>query len=164
MVFGPISTGTTCESNLSLTGQLLASNISSVGTIIAPAVWTSFISSSNNSSLGTIQGNAIWASSISVGGFTQPTISSTSSLVAAFVVQGSASSFTVVTWAAAKVGDVITTGVFGSGAASSISSGLVAHSHVTVAGQVEFRLSNVSTLVQNQSSQSWIFVRLSPNP
>lgn len=164
MVFGPISTGTTVESNLSLTGQLFASNISSVGTIIAPQVWASQFSGSNLSSGGTLQGNAIWASSISVGGFTQPTISSTSSLVAAFVVQGSASSFTVVTWAAAKVGDVISVGVFGGAAASSISSGLVPHSHVTQAGQIEFRLSNASTLVQNQSSQSWVFIRLSPNP
>lgn len=146
-----ISTGTTCLSNLSLTGQLMASNISSTGSLLAPQVWASTFS------------GAFAGSSFSQAGFLQPTISSTSSLVAAFVVQGSASSFTVVTWAAVKVGDVITTGVFNSGAASSLSSGLVPHSHATVAGQFEFRLSNVSTLAQNQSSQSWIFVRLSPN-
>jgi hypothetical protein len=52
------------------------------------------------------------------------------------------------------------TGIIQSGAVSSISSGLVPHSHVTVAGQIEFRLSNVSTLAQSQSAQSWVFTRV----
>ncbi len=47
-------------------------------------------------------------------------------------------------------------------AVSSISSGLIPHSHATKAGQFEFRLSNVSTLVQNQSQKTWYFLRTSP--
>ena len=89
-----------------------------------------------------------------------PQFSSTSSLVAAFIVQGSASSFTVVTWAQARPGDVILTSPILGAAVSSVSSGLVPWSHCTVAGQIEFRLSNVSTLVQNQSAQSWGFIRI----
>ena len=96
------------------------------------------------------------------GGTLIPAISSMSSLVGAFVVQGSASSFTGIAWPAAAIGDIILTGVFKSGAASSVSSGLVPWSHVTVAGQIEFRLSNVSTLVQNQSAQTWVFTRVTP--
>lgn len=108
-----------------------------------------------------------FVSGISVGsssntGSLIPAISSMSSLVGAFVVNGSSSSFTGIAWPAAQIGDIIITGVIKSGAASSISSGLVPHSHVTVAGQIEFRLSNVSTLVQNQSAQSWVFVRITP--
>src|SRR3954471_12736998 len=118
--------GTTSLSSLSLTGNmLLASNVSSSGTVGA---------------------NSVWVSTLSVGGFSQPTMSSTSSLVAPFVVQGSASSFTIVLWAAANPGDhIIVSPVIGA-TVSSLSSGLVAHSHCTLAGQVEFRLSNVSTL------------------
>lgn len=120
------------------------------------------------SSTGTIFGAALWSTSgISVGsssntGTLIPAISSISSLVGAFVVQGSASSFTGIAWPAAKIGDIILTGPFQSGAASSVSSGLVPWSHVTVAGQIEFRLSNVSTLAQNQSAQTWVFTRISP--
>lgn len=111
------------------------------------------------------QGN--FASGISVGsssntGTLIPAISSMSSLVGAFVVQGSASSFTGIAWPAAKIGDIILTGPFQSGAVSSVSSGLVPWSHVTVAGQIEFRLSNVSTLAQNQSAQTWVFTRITP--
>lgn len=138
-----LSGDTTVFSNLSLSdeGRLAASRVSSSGTIIAPEVW---------------------ASTFSIGGFGLPTISSTSSLVAALVVQGSASSFTVITWSAVNPGDQILTAPLAGGTASSVSSGLVPWSHCTVAGQFEFRLSNVSTLVQNQSSKSWIFTRISP--
>jgi hypothetical protein len=105
---------------------------------------------------------SVQASSFSVGGFTMPVISSTSSLVAPFVVQGSASSFTIITWAAAQPGDqILVTPVIGA-AVSSLSSGLVAHSHCTQAGQIEFRLSNVSTLAQNQSTRSWYFTSIRP--
>ena len=109
----------------------------------------------------------VWMSGLSVGsssltGTAIAAISSVSSLVGAFVVQGSASSFTGIAWPAAGIGDIILTGVFKSGAASSVSSGLVPWSHVTVAGQIEFRLSNVSTLVQNQSAQTWVFTRITP--
>jgi len=143
MPVGYLSGDTTVFSNVSLgdEGRIAVSRLSSSATIV---------------------GNAIWASSISRGGFNFPTISSISSLVGAFVVQGSASSFTGIAWAGAAIGDVILTGVIKSGAASSISSGLVPHSHVTVAGQIEFRLSNVSTLEQNQSAQSWVFVKITP--
>ena len=96
------------------------------------------------------------------GGQAVPVISSTSSLVAAFVVQGSASSFTIITWAAVAAHDQIITTVQESAAVSSLSSGLVLHSHCTQAGQFEFRLSNVSTLAQNQSSRSYIFTLIRP--
>lgn len=89
------------------------------------------------------------------------TSGSTSSAMAAFVVQGSASSFTIVTWADAVRGDIILVSPAGGAAISSISSGLVPWSHCTLSGQVEFRLSNVSTLVQNQTAQTWNFARIS---
>ena len=88
-------------------------------------------------------------------------VSALSAAVGAFVVQGSASSFTLVTWVQARPTDVILTGPILGAAVSSVSSGLVPWSHCTVAGQIEFRLSNVSTLVQNQSAQTWGFVRIS---
>ena len=98
------------------------------------------------------------------GGSSDPglTISSTSSLVAPFVVQGSASSFTIIVWPAARAGDQVFVTPGPTATVSSISSGLVAHSHCTQNGQVEFRLSNVSTLVQNQSTRTWYFTRISP--
>ena len=89
------------------------------------------------------------------------TSGSTSSAIAAFVVQGSASSFTVVTWADALQGDIILVSPSGGAGVSSVSSGLIPWSHCTLSGQVEFRLSNVSTLVQNQTAQTWNFVRFS---
>ncbi len=118
-------------------------------------------------SYGTFIAPALWATSgISVGSSTNtgsliPAISSTSSLVAPFVVQGSSSSFTWIAWPAAKANDIILTAPFGA-AISSVSSGLIPWSHCTVAGQIEFRLSNVSTLAQNQSTITWIFTRISP--
>lgn len=142
MPVGYLSGDTTVFSNISLNdAQIRTSRVSSTVSVVA---------------------NAIWGSTLSVGGFSIPAISSISSLVGAFVVAGSASSFTGIAWTGAAIGDVIVTGVIQSGAASSISSGLVPHSLVTVAGQIEFRLSNVSTLVQNQSAQSWVFVRFRP--
>jgi len=90
-----------------------------------------------------------------------PQFSTLSAAVGAFVVQGSASSFTLVTWTQARPGDIILTGPLLGAAVSSVSSGLVPWSHCTLAGQIEMRLSNVSTLVQNQSAQTWGFVRLS---
>lgn len=118
---------------------------------------------------GTVQIPGLWATSgISVGasgnaGSLIPAISSTSSLVAAFVVQGSASSFTIITWAAVKANDIImVTPTSLNGAVSSLSSGIVAHSHCTQNGQVELRLSNVSTLAQNVSSKTWFFTRITP--
>jgi len=90
-----------------------------------------------------------------------PQFSTLSASVGAFVVQGSASSFTIVSWLAARPGDIYLTGPLLGAAVSSVSSGLVPWSHCTLAGQIEFRLSNVSTLVQNQSAQTWGFVRIS---
>lgn len=110
----------------------------------------------------------VWAGSgISVGtssntGSLIPAISSLSSLVGAFVVQGSASSFTIIQWPAAQPGDQVLVTVQNSAAVSSLSSGLILHSHCTTAGKVEFRVSNVSTLVQNQSSRTYYFTRISP--
>lgn len=90
-------------------------------------------------------------------------ISSTSSLIGAFVVQGSASSFTVIAWTQARANDIIlATPTSLSGAVSSLSSGIVVHSHCTQNGQVELRLSNVSTLAQNVSSKTWYLTRITP--
>lgn len=126
----------------------------SYGTLVLP---------SGLSMVGTLQlGSGISVGSATNAGSLLPAISSMSSLVGAFIVAGSASSFTGIAWAQAKIGDVILVSPYQSGAVSSVSSGLVPWSHVTVAGQVEFRLSNVSTLVQNQSAQTWVFVRITP--
>lgn len=78
----------------------------------------------------------------------------TSYLGVAMVVQGSASSFTVVPWTAAKRGGFIQVTPLGAGV-SSLSSGIVLHSHCTQDGHVEVRMSNVSTLAQNVSAISW---------
>lgn len=148
------STQTTGFSNLSVGGT--DPNGNPFGQIL-----TSRISSSKS-----ILANEVWASAVSIGGFPLGGTGgvgatfSTASLIAPFVVQGSASSFTVVTWASVAPGDSITVFPLPGGAVSSLSSGLVAHSHCTVAGQVEMRLSNVSTLVQNQSTRTWVFVAL----
>lgn len=118
----------------------------------------SLVSSSRISSSASIIGNAIWASSLSMGGANFPAqgISTSSFLVVAQVVQGSASSFTVcATVTSVKKGDILCISPLGGAGVSSISSGLVYHSHCTQDGQFEFRYSNVSTLVQNQSAQSF---------
>ena len=160
MAFSDISLG--WYSSASSTVALSYGTLSVINSI------TSFSVASTFSSIGSILGGTVWSNSgISVGsssntGSLIPAISSLSSLVGAFVVAGSASSFTGIAWPAAKVGDIILTAPFIGAGASSVSSGLVPWSHVTVAGQIEFRLSNVSTLVQNQSSQSWVFTRISP--
>ena len=137
MPLGYLSADTTVFSNISLSdSQLAASRISSGGTII---------------------GNAGWFSTLSLGGANLPLqISSTSFLVAIQLVQGSASSFTVVgTVTTVKKGDILVPCLQGGAGVSSLSSGLVYHSHCTQDGQFEFRYSNVSTLVQNQSAQSY---------
>ena len=85
----------------------------------------------------------------------------TTVVVPAMVVQGSASSFTVFVWPAVRVGDAIVPTLMGNAGVSSLSSGLVMHSHCTQAGQCELRYSNVSTLVQNQSAQTWGIYRWS---
>lgn len=139
---GYLSDGTTVLSNLSLTGQLNTSRISSAATSI---------------------NNAVWASSFSAGGGQIVGFSTLSVKIPAHVVQGSASSFTVGVWAGLVLGDVIITSVAASdGAASSLSSGLVAHSHVTATGRYEFRYSNVSTLEQAQSAKSFNLVAIRP--
>lgn len=101
-------------------------------------------------------GNATAAGSLIRG------ISSTSSLVAAFVVQPSASSFTRISWTGVQPGDQILTTIMPDAAQSSMSSGLVPWSHCTIAGFIEMRLSNVSTLAQNQSSKTYFFTRITP--
>lgn len=145
---GAISDQTTGFSNVSLTGTLRSSRVSSTATI---------------------QGNAIWGSTASFGatpviaGVVTPSFATTEMLVPAHTVQGSASSFTVGVWSAVLPGDIVLPSI-GSGNAgvSSLSSGLVMHSHVTIGGQFEFRYSNVSTLAQAQSAQSIVFLRIRP--
>ena len=159
-----ISNDTTNFSNLSLYGSGLSANaISADSRLTTPLVNASRISSTIS-----ILANHVWASvvstpSLSVGGGSIPAISSTSALVPALVIQGSASTFTVLVWSAVQPGDqILNTLGAGHTTVSSLSSGLVAHSHCTLAGQLEFRISNVSTLVQNQSSKSWYFTLIRP--
>ena len=75
------------------------------------------------------------------------------------VVNGSSSSFSIFVWPASRVGGAISVYPQGGGV-SSLSSGLVLHSHCTQAGQVEVRWSNCSTLVQNQSAVSYHFYQM----
>lgn len=95
----------------------------------------------------TYTGTPVWA------------ISATSFAGVAMVVQGSASSFSVFVWPAATTKDVFLLAPLGAGV-SSLSSGLVLHSHCTQDGQVEVRWSNVSTLAQNQSAVTYKIARL----
>lgn len=151
--FSNISVGGT-DSSGSVFGSISAGSYSS-----APTGRYSKISSSGSALV-----NELWVSSIShsgvqMGGVTQVGLTfSLASLIAPFVVQGSASSFTIVTWAAVAPGDSVECFPLIGGAVSSLSSGLVPTSYCTQAGQVEMRLSNVSTLVQNQSTRTWVFV------
>jgi hypothetical protein len=143
-----------------LSGLTVASTVSVGGAVTLDTTLLTRGAATFGSTVSTV--GLVSVSGVSYGGYTAPVISSTSSLVAPFVVQGSASSFTIITWAAANPGDIIlVTPVIGA-TVSSMSSGLVAHSHCTQAGQVEFRLSNVSTLAQNQSTRSWYFTRIAP--
>lgn len=82
-------------------------------------------------------------------------------VVPAMVVQGSASSFTVYVWPAVRAGDLIHATLGPNAAVSSLSSGLVIHSHATAHGRCEIRYSNVSTLAQNQSAQTFYLYRFS---
>lgn len=113
-------------------------------------------------SYGTFSASGASFNNLSVGGGAIPAISSTSSLIAAFVVQGSASSFTIVTWAAVKKYDQILSTVGTHAQLSSLSSGIVLHSHCTQDGQIEVRLSNVSTLAANVSSKTYFFTLIRP--
>lgn len=157
--------GTAISPSYAWNSELSLGLYRSAASVIAQSYGTFAPSNLSTANVRGTVGN--FTSGISVGsssntGSLIPAISSLSSLVGAFVVQGSASSFTGIAWPAAKIGDVILVSPFQSGAVSSVSSGLVPWSHVTVAGQVEFRLSNVSTLAQNQSAQTWVFVRITP--
>lgn len=154
----PYSRDTTVLSDLSLNGGNLRAAEAMLSNVTASIVTASRVSS-NVSMLG----NAIWASSFSAGGGQIVGFSALSVLIPAHVVQGSASSFTVGVWSGLLLGDVIiTTVAAGDGAASSLSSGLVPHSHVTANGRYEFRYSNVSTLAQNQSAKSFNLVAIRP--
>lgn len=111
---------------------------------------------------GALSAPRVEASAISFAGAVLPSAqwSTTSFNVVAQVVQGSASSFTVAVDAAVKKGDILIPNPFGGAGVSSISSGLVWTSHATQDGQFEFRYSNVSTLVQNQSAQTFALARI----
>jgi hypothetical protein len=127
----------------------------------------SICSNSYTSSSRSVMGVGLWGSGLSIGNATAggtliTAFSSHSSRVAAFVVNGSSSSFTRIAWTGVQPGDIIITGILPDAAQSSLSSGLVLHSHCTVANFIEMRLSNVSTLVQNQSIKTYLFVRVSP--
>lgn len=116
------------------------------------------------SRLSAIGSVALAGSTTAASGYTGTELkafSFTTVVVPAMVVQGSASSFTVFVWPAVRVGDAIVPTLMGNAGVSSLSSGLVMHSHCTVAGQCELRYSNVSTLVQNQSAQTWGIYRWS---
>lgn len=137
-------------------GTFAASGLSAVG--LASFGPTSFGTTSNLSS--TFSGSITVANSAYTG---TPifAISGVTVVVPAHVVQPSASSFTVFVWPAVRAGDVIQCGLMPNPGVSSLSSGLIMHSHCTVNGQCELRYSNVSTLVQNQSAQTWVLVRMS---
>ena len=98
---------------------------------------------------------------VAAGSLTRP-VSSISTKVAGLTVQGSASSFTIVAWPQVAPGDQIFVTIQPDAAVSSLSSGLVLHSHCTQAGQVELRWSNVSTLQQVQSSKTYYLTRMTP--
>lgn len=103
---------------------------------------------------GTTSFTNLYVSSLSMGGGIPFSISVATFNVVAQVVQGSASTFTVcATVPAVRKGDILCISPLGGAGVSSVSSGLVYHSHCTQNGQFEFRYSNVSTLVQNQSAQ-----------
>lgn len=127
-------------------------NLSSISLYGAGGLRTSRVSSTGSALI-----NELWASTISQRGLSYAGgMSLTSFLVVAQVVQGSASSFTVcATVTSVKKGDILLPNPLGGAGVSSISSGLVWTSHCTQDGQFEFRYSNVSTLVQNQSAQTF---------
>ena len=132
---------------------------------LATPLWSVLTRSTDGVALSDVSATNLWASSLSVGGggTAIPAISSMSSKIPAWVVQPSATSFTVISWPAVKNGDIILMTPFGDAAASSLSSGIIFKlSHATINGRFEFRLSNNSTLVQNQSSKTWYFTRISP--
>lgn len=177
------SRGTTNFSNVSIDGtpgQLRASRVSSSGSILANEVWASVlsapalgatfsnlsasqVSASRITSNVSLLGNAGWFSSLSLGGGQIIGFSTLSVKIPIQVVQPSASSFTVGVWSGLQLGDVIITTVAADdGTASSLSSGLVYHSHVTASGRYEFRYSNVSTLAQTQSAKSFNLVAIRP--
>ena len=154
-------------------GTLTASTVSATVLNVAGATTMSALSvtalqaSSTVSSANTLRvgGQAWLGSGISVGtsantGTLINAISAVSCALPVHVVQGSASSFTILVWPAVKPLDGITVAPLGA-AISSVSSGLVFHSHCTVAGQCEIRISNVSTLVQNQSAITLALYRFS---
>jgi hypothetical protein len=87
--------------------------------------------------------------------------SATSFALPAQVVQGSASTFTIFVWPAVRNGDAVQVTPGLNAGVSSLSSGLVMHSHCTQNGQCEVRISNVSTLVQNQSAITCFIYRWS---
>ena len=172
-----LDAGYTVFSNISLNGSaaslaagtisasfISASNFSSTGSVTATGV----IRGSAVSSTGTVKSNTVWASRLSIGGSSSAytgtemlAFSYISTLGVAMVVQGSASSETIFVWPAVRPGDWIGVTVGTGPGISSLSSGLVYHSHCTVAGQCNLRISNVSTLVQNQTAQTLSFYRIS---
>ena len=104
------------------------------------------------------------AITVAASGFTGTPLrafSAVSCAMPAMAVNGSASTFTILVWPAARQGDGVITTVGTGVGISSLSSGIVIHSHCTVAGQVEIRLSNVSTLIQQQSAQTLFLYRFS---
>lgn len=146
-------------STLSSSGLNVASTISCSGLTVSSIATVSRLSSAVSVLAGGLWGSSLSIGNATAGGTAIVAFSSISTKMAAFVVQGSSSSFTIVTWAAVQPGDIIDITIFPDAAVSSLSSGLILHSHCTKAGQVEVRLSNVSTLVQNQSSKSYYLLR-----
>ena len=156
--------GSLVSSSRTVTGiNAVFSQVSSTGTIISDGV----IRGSAFSSAGTTKSADVWTSRLSVGGSSSAytgtqmlAFSYISTLGVAMVVQGSASSETIFVWPAVRPGDWIGVTVGTGVGISSLSSGLVYHSHCTVAGQCNVRISNVSTLVQNQTAQTLSFYRI----
>jgi hypothetical protein len=143
-----VSYGTFAPSNISATGGIIAASaFTSAGTVKSADVWTSRLSVGGSSSAYT--GTAMLA------------FSYISTLGTIMLVNGSSSSETIFVWPAVRPGDWIGVTVGTGVGISSLSSGLVYHSHCTVAGQCEVRISNASTLIQNQTAQTLSFYRIS---
>lgn len=169
---GNISDQTTNLSNLTLSGNLIVDGTSLVRgaqTFSGAIVGASTLSMVGTSSLGPT--NIVGTSTITLGSLTVSNsgytgtplqaFSATSFLGVLMTVQGSASSFSIFQWKSARSGDAIQIVPFGSGGVSSLSSGIVLHSHSTQDGQVEVRWSNCSTLAQLQSAITYYIYRWS---
>ena len=137
----------------------LVSRISAIGAV--QSAGANFTQGSTSLGTSTFSGTVTVAASGYTGTALQA-FSFVSAEMPIMVVQGSASSFTILVWPAARLGDgFITTCYDRVAGVSSLSSGIILHSHCTQNGQIEVRLSNVSTLAATMSAKSLYVYRFS---